>query len=73
MIFLSSGDKLDTKVEINVPLVEQLVTAQFPQWAGLPIKLVEFDGWNNRTFRLGANMSVRLPSSEWYSEQVKKE
>ncbi|SVB82762.1 uncharacterized protein METZ01_LOCUS235616 [marine metagenome] len=58
MIFLSSGDKLDTKVEINVPLVEQLV---------------EFDGWNNRTFRLGANMSVRLPSSEWYSEQVKKE
>jgi len=58
LIFLSSGDKLDTKVEINVPLVEQLV---------------EFDGWNNRTFRLGANMSVRLPSSEWYSEQVKKE
>ncbi len=40
-------------MDINVSLVGQLVTAQFPQWADLPIKPVEFDRWDNRTFRLG--------------------
>lgn len=55
------------EVEINVSLVRRLVTAQFPQWAGLPIVPVAFDGWDNRTFRLGETMSVRLPSAEWYA------
>ena len=73
MVFLSSGDMLDTRVKINVPLVGQLGTVQSPQWADLPIKPVEFDWWDNRTFRLGANMSMRLPSAERYSGQVKKE
>jgi len=61
---MPSGDIPATKVDINVPLVRQLVSAQFPQWADLPIKPVEFDGWDNRTFRLGEEMSVRLPSAE---------
>jgi aminoglycoside phosphotransferase (APT) family kinase protein len=62
-----------TKVNINVSLVGQLVTAQFPQWADLPIKPVAFDGWDNRTFRLGKEMAVRLPSAERYTLQVEKE
>jgi len=60
-------------VEINVTLVSKLVTEQFPQWADLPIKPVEFDGWDNRTFHLGDDLSVRLPSAERYAVQVKKE
>jgi aminoglycoside phosphotransferase (APT) family kinase protein len=59
--------------DINERLVRQLLSAQFPQWENLVIKPVEFDGWDNRTFRLGENMSVRLPSAEWYAAQVKKE
>lgn len=47
--------------------------SQFPKWANLPINQVEFSGWDNRTFRLGNNMSVRLPSEEWYAAQVEKE
>ena len=62
-----------TKVDINASLVGRLVTAQFPRWADLPIKPVEFDGWDNRTFRLGEDMTVRLPSAEAYSLQVEKE
>jgi hypothetical protein len=31
---------------------------------------VAFDGWDNRTFRLGDAMSVRLPSAEAYTAQV---
>jgi aminoglycoside phosphotransferase (APT) family kinase protein len=73
MVLMPSGDIPATKVDINVPLVRQLVAAQFPQWADLPIKPVEFDGWDNRTFRLGRDMSVRLPSAERYAGKVEKE
>jgi aminoglycoside phosphotransferase (APT) family kinase protein len=62
-----------TKVDINVSLVEQLIAVQFPQWADLPIKPVAFGGVDNRTFHLGENMSVRLPSAQRYSAQVEKE
>jgi len=60
-------------VDIDAPLVRRLVAAQFPQWADLPVRPVEFDGWDNRTFHLGDAMSVRLPSAEAYTAQVKKE
>ena len=60
-------------MDINSSLVRQLVNAQFPQWAALPIAPVAFDGWDNRTFRLGDDMSVRLPSAEGYIAQVDKE
>ncbi len=60
-------------MDINVQLVSNLVRAQFPQWADLPIRPVEADGWDNHTFRLGADMSVRLPSAERYVLQVEKE
>lgn len=57
----------------DAALARRLVDAQFPQWSGLPIRLVELDGWDNRTFRLGDELSVRLPSGPWYAEQVAKE
>lgn len=58
---------------IDVPLVRRLVAAQFPRWAGLPIRPVDDDGWDNRTFHLGDTMSVRLPSAPGYAPQVDKE
>ena len=60
-------------VSINAALVRRLVAAQFPEWADLPVNLVEPGGWDNRTFRLGASMTVRLPSAEAYAAQVPKE
>ena len=45
----------------------------FQEWAALPVKPVEFDGWDHKTFHLGESMSVRLPSAERYSDQVYKE
>jgi aminoglycoside phosphotransferase (APT) family kinase protein len=68
-----SDDEPATEVDINVALVRRLVAAQFPQWADLQIKPVEFDGWDNRTFHLGEDMSVRLPSAQAYAAQVEKE
>ena len=60
-------------VDISASLVGQLITQQFPQWAGLPIWPVQPGGWDNRTFHLGEHMSVRLPSAEGYVLQVRKE
>jgi aminoglycoside phosphotransferase (APT) family kinase protein len=58
---------------IDAELVRRLIAAQFPQWAHLSIKPVEPGGWDNRTFRLGDRMSVRLPSAAAYVAQVEKE
>jgi aminoglycoside phosphotransferase (APT) family kinase protein len=61
------------KADITPALVASLVAAQFPQWADLPVRPVELDGWDNTTYRLGEEMSVRLPSADRYTLQVDKE
>ena len=54
-------------------LVRRLIGAQFPQWAGLPVRPVPVDGWDHRSFRLGDTMLVRLPSAAAYAGQVEHE
>ncbi|MGJ6980889.1 phosphotransferase [Aestuariimicrobium soli] len=51
---------------INAELVRALVAEQFPQWAHLPVTAVERQGWDNRSFRLGDEFMVRLPSGDGY-------
>jgi aminoglycoside phosphotransferase (APT) family kinase protein len=58
---------------IDVSLARRLIDSQFPRWSHLPITAVEFDGWDNRTFRLGSELTVRLPSGSWYAQQIAKE
>ncbi len=60
-------------MDIDTPLAARLVASQFPQWRDLPIAPVDVTGWDNRTFRLGTAMSIRLPSAEAYVGQVDKE
>lgn len=62
-----------SEVIIDVALVRRLIDAQFPQWAHLPVMPVAVSGWDNRTFHLGAEMTVRLPSAAHYAIQVEKE
>jgi aminoglycoside phosphotransferase (APT) family kinase protein len=59
--------------EITAEVAARLVAGQFPQWAGLPVVPVGLNGWDNTTFRLGGELSVRLPSGEDYVAQVSKE
>lgn len=61
------------KVKVDVSLARRLVEQQFPQWAHLPLEPVANQGWDNRTFRLGKAMSVRMASAQYYAEQVEKE
>ena len=61
------------KKDITPALVARLIQAQFPQWAQLPITAVELNGWDNTTYRLGDELSVRLPSADRYAAAVDKE
>lgn len=70
---MPSGSPRSDRVRVDAALVRHLVARQFPRWAGLPVRPVELDGWDNTTFRLGEDMSVRLPSAEGYVPQVEKE
>jgi len=64
---------MDDRLEIEASTVAQLIAAQFPDWAHLPVRPVSHGGWCNRVFHLGDDMSVRLPSAERYVAQVEKE
>jgi aminoglycoside phosphotransferase (APT) family kinase protein len=55
---------------ITAAVVKRLIVAQFPRWSDLDVVPVDVDGWDNSTFRLGEDMSVRLPNSDGYAAQV---
>jgi len=57
---------------IDAALARRLVASQFPQWRELPLTAIA-GGWDNRTFRLGDELVLRLPSSAEYVPQVHKE
>jgi aminoglycoside phosphotransferase (APT) family kinase protein len=61
------------EIDTDVSLVSRLITAQFPQWANLPISAVPSSGTDNALYRLGDEMVVRLPRIYWATGQVEKE
>ena len=64
---------MDDRIVISTQQVRALIAGQFPQWAALDVRPVELSGWDNRSFRLGEDMLVRLPSAGRYVAQVEKE
>lgn len=63
----------EDKLEITTKIATALIAEQFPQFLHLDIRPVDHGGNDNRTFRLGSDMSIRLPSGEEYVRQVQKE
>ena len=49
------------ELEIDEALVRRLLADQFPEWADLPLRRIEPSGTVNAIFRLGDELSVRLP------------
>jgi aminoglycoside phosphotransferase (APT) family kinase protein len=62
-----------SRVNVEAEHARRLVRSQFPQWADLPIEPVAKGGWDNRSFHLGTDMVLRLPSAAEYAEAVDKE
>ena len=58
---------------ISTALARRLIAAQFPQWAALPLRRIRPGGWDNRSFRLGDALLLRMPSAAGYAAQVAKE
>ena len=58
---------------IDAELAARLVAEQFPRWAGLPVVPVENGGHDNRTFRLGDGMSIRIPCSAAHAAHLPAE
>lgn len=63
----------DDEVETDAELVARLVAAQFPEWAGAPIARVESWGTDNAIYRLGSELSVRLPRIHWAVAPIERE
>jgi aminoglycoside phosphotransferase (APT) family kinase protein len=64
---------VDDRLFVDLETVRRLLEDQFPQWAHLPVVAITPGGWSNRTFRLGDQMTVRLPSATRYAQEAKKE
>lgn len=58
---------------ITLELAKKLIDTQFPEYADLDLVEVEKQGHDNRTYRLGDAMLIRMPTAEAYALNVSKE
>ena len=61
------------EIEIDAPLIQQLLDEQFPQWAQLPIKPIQSIGTDNAIYQLGVDMCVRLPRLPDVAQSIETE
>jgi aminoglycoside phosphotransferase (APT) family kinase protein len=73
-VIVPGGKMHADELETDEGLVRRLLAAQFPQWAGLPIEALPFGGTDNAIYRLGDELSVRLPRrADWAPGSSDKE
>ena len=60
-------------MNIDINVVRDLIKMQFPEWSHLEITPVKNSGHDNRTFHLGEQLAIRMPSVKEYEAQVEKE
>ena len=60
------------EVDIDDDLVRRLLADQLPELGALPLERVA-EGWDNVIFRLGDELTVRLPRREMAAELVAHE
>jgi len=63
----------DDEVTTDAALVARLVAAQFPDWAGLPVTPVDSYGTDNAIYRLGDELTVRMPRIHWAVAPLERE
>ncbi len=61
------------EIDHSVELVRQLLVAQHPQWADLPITAVDSTGTDNALYRLGDHLVARLPLRPSSTKPIDKE
>lgn len=68
-----ADDVAAARRRIDPALVKRLLGSQFPEWADLPLTRLLPAGSDNVIYRLGDDMSVRLPRGEWAAGHAAKE
>jgi aminoglycoside phosphotransferase (APT) family kinase protein len=72
-MLLAHASTTDARPLIDGELVRRLVDTQFPQWAGLPLEPLHPAGSDHAIYRLGEELSVRLPRHAGAIGQARKE
>lgn len=54
-------------------IIQKLISSQFPELSQLSIREIDRQGHDNRTYRLGDEMLIRLPTMDCYFLAVEKE
>lgn len=57
-------------ITITSDLAAQLIAEQFPAYAQLPVVAVEKQGHDNRSFKLGDDLVIRMPTADTYALKV---
>jgi aminoglycoside phosphotransferase (APT) family kinase protein len=70
---LATGTTEEGHPLIDAALVRRLVDTQFPHWSGLGLTPVDPTGSDHVIFRLGDELSVRVPRHDGAGEQARKE
>ncbi|MBH5333648.1 aminoglycoside phosphotransferase family protein [Streptomyces pactum] len=70
---METATAADSRPHIDEALARRLVDTQFPRWAGLPLKLLDPAGSDHVIYRLGEELSVRLPRHADATGQARKE
>ena len=63
----------DEEVEVDDSVVARLLGAQAPRLAHLPLRRIDTWGTDHVVFRLGGELSVRVPKIMWAARQGEKE
>src|SRR3954451_7334065 len=58
---------------IDTALVRRLLRGQFPRWADLPLTPLASGGTVNAVYRLGADLTVRLPLTAGGASDIAKD
>lgn len=72
-IELSAESSAGNLPVIDADLAARLVGAQFPRWAGSPLRLVDPAGSDHVIYRLGEELAVRLPRHPGAVGQAERE
>ncbi|TSD47097.1 aminoglycoside phosphotransferase family protein [Rhodococcus sp. KBS0724] len=59
--------------DIDLALIPRLLAGQMPQWADLPLHLVESIGTDNVMIRLGRSLVIRMPRTPVAAQGITKE
>lgn len=70
---MATADVVDALPRIDAALARRLVDAQFPQWATLPLDRLGPAGADHVIYRLGEELTVRLPRHAGAIGQARKE